>query len=101
MVVPWMCSLSFVFVFVFIFVWFAHLRRAHISYSGQYTGAIFEDNQFYNDDVQMLRYATDEANDKILDGMGMRLGVEVRKIEYGREYAVSKRVCELLEVRSA
>lgn len=69
------------------------------SFSGQYTGAIFEDNKFYDDDIQMLKYAAAEANDKILKyGSGMRLGVEVRKIAYGREFTVSKRVCDLLEV---
>lgn len=70
-----------------------------ISFSGQYTGAIFENNEFYDDDIQMLQYAAAEANEKILqDGSGMRLSVEVQTIAYGREYAVSRRVCDLLEV---
>ena len=71
-----------------------------MSFSGQQTGAIFEDNTFYNDDIQMLQYAAAEANEKILQyGTGMRLGFEARTIAYGREYTVSKRVCDLLEVR--
>lgn len=72
-----------------------------ISFSGQQTGAIFEDSTFYNDDIQMLQYATAEANEKILQyGTGMRLGSEVQTVAYGREYSISKRVCALLEVRS-
>lgn len=46
----------------------------------------------------MLQYATAEANEKILKYSGMRLNFEVRTIAYGREYTVSKRVCDLLEV---
>lgn len=46
----------------------------------------------------MLQYATAEANDKILQYSGMRLGFEVQTIAHGREYTVSKRVCNLLEV---
>lgn len=48
----------------------------------------------------MLQYATAEANEKILKYGGMRLGFEAKTIEYGREFTVSKRVCDLLEVRS-
>lgn len=47
----------------------------------------------------MLQYASAEANEKILQYGGMRLGFEAKTIEYGREFTVSKRVCDLLEVR--
>lgn len=46
----------------------------------------------------MLNYAVAEANEKILQNSGMRLAVEVQTIARGREYGVSKRVCNLLEV---
>lgn len=62
------------------------------------TGAVFEDDKFFNESTQMLQYAVDEANDKILQDSGMRLAIESEIIAYGREYAVSKRVCNLLEV---
>lgn len=61
-------------------------------------GAILENNVYFNETSQMLQYAVDEANEKILYSAGMNLAVEVEKISYGREYAVSKRVCNLLEV---
>lgn len=47
----------------------------------------------------MLQYAVAEANDKILQNSGMELTVEVQTVAHGREYAVSKRVCSLLEVK--
>lgn len=62
------------------------------------TGAVFEDDTFFNESIQMLQYAVYEANDKILQDSGMRLAIESEIIAYGREYAVSKRVCNLLEV---
>lgn len=62
------------------------------------TGAVFENDTFFNESIQMLQYAVDEANDKILQGSGMRLAIETQTIAYGREFAVSKRVCNLLEV---
>lgn len=46
----------------------------------------------------MLEYAVNEANDKILQFSDIRLDVANELIEYGREYAVSDRVCSLLEV---
>lgn len=46
----------------------------------------------------MLQYAVDEANDKILQDSGMKLAIEIEQIPYGREYTVSKRICNLLEV---
>lgn len=46
----------------------------------------------------MIQYAVEEANEKILQYSGMKLFVEFLTIAYGREYAVSKRVCNLLEV---
>lgn len=53
---------------------------------------------YFNETSRMLQYAVDEANEKILYSSGMNLAVEIEKISYGREYAVSKRVCNLLEV---
>lgn len=61
-------------------------------------GALFENNPFYNEDKQMLEYAVNEANDLILQSNDIRLDVASEVIEYGREYAVSERVCSLLEV---
>lgn len=61
-------------------------------------GAVFENNTFYNEGISMLQYAAAEANDKILPNSGMEIAIEVQTIAYGREYAVSKRVCSLLEV---
>lgn len=49
----------------------------------------------------MIQYAVDEANEKILQDSGMKLAVEIETIAYGREYAVSKRVCSLLEVMTS
>lgn len=46
----------------------------------------------------MLQYAVDEANEIILPGSDIKLSVESLTIASGREYAVSKRVCDLLEV---
>lgn len=46
----------------------------------------------------MLEYAVNEANDKIFQSSDIRLDVANEVIEYGREYAVSERVCSLLEV---
>lgn len=46
----------------------------------------------------MLQYAVDEANEKILQNSGIVLDVDIETIAYGREYAVSKHVCNLLEV---
>lgn len=66
--------------------------------SNQQTGAIFEANSDFNESSQILQYAVDEANDKILQASGMKLDVEFGAIKYGREYAVSKRVCNLMEV---
>lgn len=65
---------------------------------GTHLGAVFENNTFYNEGIAMLQYAAAEANDKILPNSGMELAIEVQTIAYGREYAVSKRVCSLLEV---
>lgn len=62
------------------------------------SGAVFENNTFYNESVQMLHYAVDVANEKILKNSGMKLLVEIETIAFGREYAVSKCVCNLLEV---
>lgn len=49
----------------------------------------------------MLQYAVDEANDKILQDTDMKLAIEIETIAFGREYAVSKRVCNLLEVMAS
>lgn len=46
----------------------------------------------------MLYYAVADANAKILRNTRLKLGTEVQPISYGHEYAVSKRVCNLLEV---
>lgn len=92
-------ALFFLFHFLSFFSLLASKFSSCISCSGQQTtGAIFEDNTFYNDVIRMLQYATAEANDKILPYSGMRLGFEVQTIAHGREYTVSKRVCNLLEV---
>lgn len=64
-------------------------------------GAVFENDTTYNENIQMLQYAVDEANDKILQDTGMKLAVEIETIAFGREYAVSKRVCNLLEVMAS
>lgn len=45
----------------------------------------------------MLQYAVDEANDN-LQGSGLKLAIEIQTIAYGREFTVSKRICNLLEV---
>lgn len=62
------------------------------------TGAVIENNTFYNEAIQMLQYAVAEANHKILRDTRIELSIEVQTIANGREYAVSKRVCNLLEV---
>lgn len=46
----------------------------------------------------MLQYAVNEANEKILQDSGMKLVTEIETIAYGREYTVSKCVCNLLDV---
>lgn len=65
---------------------------------GKILGAVLENNTFYNDDIRMLQYAVAEANDRILRNSGTELSIEVQAIANGREYAISKRVCSLLEV---
>ncbi|XP_031627054.1 glutamate receptor ionotropic, kainate 2-like [Contarinia nasturtii] len=60
-------------------------------------GAVFEDNGFFDKNIQMLKYAVNEANEKILQDSGMELIVKYKKIAPGREWHVSKRVCDLLE----
>lgn len=62
------------------------------------TGAVLENNIYYNESSRMLQYAVDEANEKILPETGMKLGIEIETISYGQEYTVSKRACSLLEV---
>lgn len=61
-------------------------------------GAAFENSVNYNKSIQMLQYAIDEANEKILVDSGLKLAMEVEKLANGREFAISKSVCSLLEV---
>lgn len=62
------------------------------------SGALFENDTSYDENFQMLQYAVDEANVKILNGSEMELSIENQKIVYGREFTVSKCVCNLLQV---
>lgn len=65
------------------------------------TGALFENDTSYDESYQMLQYAVDEANDKLLKRSNLRLSIEIQSTEYGREFTVSKRVCDLLQVIKA
>lgn len=59
---------------------------------------VLENTTLYNETIQMLEYAVDEANANILRDSGMELDITIEKIAVGREYVISKRVCNLLKV---
>lgn len=61
-------------------------------------GAVLENNTFYDESVLAFQYAVDEANEKILQNTHMKLAIEIETLTYGREYAVPRCVCNLLEV---
>lgn len=63
-----------------------------------FVGAVFEKSLNSNRSIQMLRYAIDEANEKILGDTDLKLAMEVEQLAAGREYGISKRVCNLLDV---
>lgn len=46
----------------------------------------------------MLQYAINEANEKILSESGLKLAMEDQKLTKGREFAISKNICYLMEV---
>lgn len=62
------------------------------------TGALFDNDTSYDESFRMLEYAVAEANEKILRRSDLQLSIEAQPIEYGREFTVSKRVCDLLQV---
>lgn len=55
---------------------------------------------YYNESSRILQYAVDEANEKILQDTEMRIAVEIDTIAIGQEYMMSRKVCNLLEVKS-
>lgn len=61
-------------------------------------GAVLENNTFYDESIQAFQYAVDEANEKMLQNTHMKLAIEIETLTYGREYAVPRCVCNLLEV---
>lgn len=61
-------------------------------------GAVFESDSNLNKSSQMLQYAIDDANENILGETDLKLAVEIEQLAYGREYAISRKVCNLLEV---
>lgn len=61
-------------------------------------GAVFENDSNFNKSSQMLLYAIDDANANILGETNLKLAAEIEPIAFGREYAISRKVCNLLEV---
>lgn len=62
-----------------------------------FLGAVFDVN--INENKQVIEYAIARANKIVLDGEEFQLTSEIVEVAYGNEYATSKAVCELLEVR--
>lgn len=61
-------------------------------------GAVFENDSNFEKSSQMLQYAIDDANENILGKTDLKLAVEIEQLAYGREYLISRKVCNLLEV---
>lgn len=63
-----------------------------------FPGAVFDVN--VNENKQVIEYAIDRANKIILGESEFQLSAEIVEVPYGNEYATSKAVCELLEVKN-
>lgn len=51
-----------------------------------------------DENKQILQYAIEKANEKLLAEEDFRLEAEVTEIEFGNEFNISRSICGILEV---